>query len=229
MKPMERARARELRTEGLPYRKIASALGVSVGSAYLWTNDIELTPEQIERNLHGPTGPLNPDRVRRAAASWSRRCRLKRLGYQEEGRERARQGDPLHLAGCMLYWAEGAKARNCAKLTNSDPNMVRFFRRFLTASLGVPIEKISMTLNVYTTNGMTIEEIERYWLDLLELPASASRKHTLNRLPTSSSGRAKNKLPYGVCSLRVCSSLVVQHIFGAIQEYAGFEEPAWLD
>jgi hypothetical protein len=173
MKPLEQARAREFRAEGMPYRKIASALDVSVSSAYLWTHDIVLTPEQIEHNLRGPTGPLNPDRVRRAAASWSRRCRLRRLGYQNEGRERARQGDLLHQAGCMLYWAEGAKARNTVKLSNSDANMVRFFRRFLTESLEVPVERISMTLNVYTTNGMTIDEIERYWLDLLESRGAA--------------------------------------------------------
>ncbi len=129
----------------------------------------------------------------------------------------------------MLYWAEGAKARNTVKLSNSDPNMVRFFRRFLTESLGVPVEKISVTLNVYTNNGLTIDEIERHWLGFLELPASAARKHTLNHMPTSSSGRAKNKLPYGVCSLRVCSSRVVQHIYGAVQEYAGFDEPRWVD
>ena len=47
----------------------------------------------------------------------------------------------------------------------------------------------------------------------------------LNHMPTSSSGRARNKLPYGVCTLRVHSTWMVQHIYGAIQEYAGFDEP----
>ena len=129
----------------------------------------------------------------------------------------------------MLYWAEGAKGRNAVKFANSDPQMVWFFRRFLTEALGVGVGKIAMRLNVYTTNGLTIEEIERYWLQLLELPDSSVRKHTLNHLPTSSSGKAKNKLPFGVCTLSVHSSRVVQHIYGAIQEYGGFEEPAWLD
>jgi hypothetical protein len=36
-------------------------------------------------------------------------------------------------------------------------------------------------------------------------------------------------MPYGVCSLRVNSTWMVQHIYGAIQEYGGFDEPAWLD
>jgi len=36
-------------------------------------------------------------------------------------------------------------------------------------------------------------------------------------------------LPYRVCALTVARSTpIVQHIFGAIQEYGGFEEPAWL-
>lgn len=50
----------------------------------------------------------------------------------------------------------------------------------------------------------------------------------LNHTPTSSSGRARKKLPYGVCTLTVCSTRLVQHIYGAIQEYGGFDEPAWL-
>jgi len=49
-----------------------------------------------------------------------------------------------------------------------------------------------------------------------------------NHMPTSSSGRARNKLPYGVCTLRVHSTWMLQHIYGAIQEYAGFDEPTWL-
>jgi hypothetical protein len=213
----------------MPYRKIAAILDVSVASAYLWTSDVELTGEQRERNLRGPHGPLNPDRARRASITWSRRCRLKRAAFQEEGRRRAREGDPLHQAGCMLYWAEGSKGRNAARFVNSDPQMVWFFRRFLTEALAVGVDKIAMTLNVYTTNGLTIEEIERYWLELLELPDSSVRKHTLNHLPTSSSGRARRKLPLGVCAITVTSTRVVQHIYGAIQEYADFEEPAWLD
>ena len=50
----------------------------------------------------------------------------------------------------------------------------------------------------------------------------------LNHFPTSSSGRKKDKLPYGVCTLRFAQHRIVQHIYGAIQEYAGFDEPRWL-
>ena len=129
----------------------------------------------------------------------------------------------------MLYWAEGAKSRNTVKLVNSDPALIVFFARFLRESLGVRTEDIRVCLNVHLTNGMTIEEIESYWVELLELPRSCLRKHTLNAKPTSSSGSKPNKLPYGVCTLRVNSTQLVQHIYGAIQEYAGFDNPGWLD
>jgi hypothetical protein len=227
-KPAEREAARRLRAEGKPYKRIAAELEVSVNSVYRWTRDIELTAEQREANLRGPSGPLNPERVRRASATWMARCRARRAACQAQGRAAARAGDPLHLVGCMLYWAEGAKSRNAVHFTNSDPHMLMLFRRFLTDSLGVGLDRIRLSINVYTGNGLTIEEIERYWLRLLGIPQSSLRKHSLNHMPTSSSGRAKNKLPYGVCTLRVHSTWTVQHIYGAIQEYAGFEEPAWL-
>jgi hypothetical protein len=199
-----------------------------VASVHLWTKDIELTPEQKAHNLRGPRGPHNPEHIRRRAQAWAARCRRARERSQQDGREAAREGDPLHLAGCMLYWAEGAKRRNGIQFTNSDPRMLVLFRRFLVESLAIERDEIVMTLNVYTNNGLTIEEIERHWLELLDLPATAVRKHMLNHMPTSSSGRATNKLPYGVVTLNVHSTWMVQHIYGAIQEYAGFDEPAWV-
>lgn len=87
-----------------------------------------------------------------------------------------------------------------------------------------------MRLNVYTSNGLSLAEIEDYWLKTLQLPGICLRGHTLNHTPTSSSGMKRNRLPYGVCSVRLLrSTRIVQHIYGAIQEYAGFDEPRWLD
>jgi hypothetical protein len=221
--------ARELRTEGVPYKRIAAALHISPATALAWTRDIELTAEQKERNTRGPLGPQNPEAQRRRAAAWAARCRARRAEYQEEGRAQARRGDLLHHAGCMLYWAEGGKRRNCVKFANSDPHMVLLFRRFLTEALAIDRARICLAINAYTNNGLSIEEIEGFWLQLLDLPRCSVRKHTLNHLPTSSSGRARNRLRHGVCFLIVHSTRTIQHIYGAIQEYAGFEEPRWLD
>lgn len=204
-------------------------MGVAVSTVHLWTRDIELTPEQQEHNRSGPTGPQNPEVIRERAEAWSAKNRAKRLEAQLEGRERARMSDPLHAAGCMLYWGEGAKSRNGLRFCNSDPAMVLFFVRFLRDSLGVTSDRLAIRLHIYLNNGLSLEEVEEHWLSLLDLPRSSFRKHAINNYPTSSSGR-KRSLPYGVCTLGVArSTYELQHIYGAIQEYGGFEQPAWLD
>lgn len=222
-KPIERGVARSLRAEhGTPVKQLARLLRVSPGTISLWVRDIEIGAEQRRRN-ESRAGKVRGD-------TWRDLNRKRRSHYQEEGRRRAKQMDPMHLAGCMLYWAEGSKGRNSVVLTNSDPHMLRFFRLFLSRSLGVVDSNLSIRLNVYLGNGLGLDEIEDFWLNLLELPRTALRKHSINHFPTSSSGRKTNALPHGVCTLRVSrSTRLVQQIYGAIQEYAGFEEPRWLD
>jgi len=202
-------------------KQIAARLGVSPSSVHNWTADIRLTRELAAR--------IADEAQALRAATWRERNRAKRRAYQEEGRQRARRGEPLHQAGCMLYWAEGSKARNEVTFANSDVNMLRLFVTFLRGCFGVEDSRISIRLNVYTSNRLSISDIERYWLEALELPQTCLRRHILNHYPTSTSGRKRNKLPYGVCCIKVFDTRLVQHIYGAIQEYGGFDEPRWLD
>ena len=143
---------------------------------------------------------------------------------------KAKEGDPLHQAGCLLYWAEGRKSRNTLVLANSDPNLMRLFRRFLSECFQITPAQMTLRLHAYTGNGLTIREIEDRWLKALNLPRSCLRKHSINRRPAPTSGVKRNKLPYGVADLGVLRSTgLIQHIYGAIQEYGSFDEPCWLE
>lgn len=165
-KPRERTAARALRRAGDPIKRIAATVGVSPSSVFAWTRDIELSAAQNERNLGGRLGPQNPDRLRKRAEAIRRTAQLRRLSYQAEGRDPARRGDVLRLAGCMLYWAEGSKERNALVFCNSDVAMVRFFKRFLSESLLVPDDRMSLLPHVYLGNGLDLEAIEERWLAL---------------------------------------------------------------
>lgn len=130
----------------------------------------------------------------------------------------------------MLYWAEGAKDRNNLCFANSDPAMLSMFIRFLRQQFNLQDEDFTFRINAYTTNGRRPEEIEEFWMEQLDLPSECARKHTFNHFPTSSSGKRANKLPNGVCTLKARrGTRLVQHIFGAIQEYSGIDQPQWLD
>ncbi len=207
----------------MPVRQIAARVGASQSSVSVWVRDIELTPEQRAANLRR-AGAVRGD-------AWRATNRARRATYQGSGREKARRSeDPLHVAGCMLYWAEGAKNRNTARLANSDLSMLAFFKRFTDVCFGLKSNRYSFSINVYLGNGLSIRDVEDHWLSGMELPRSCLRKHQINHHPTSSSGQRVNKLPYGVGCLTILkSTAIVQHIYGAIQEYAGFEEPRWLD
>ncbi|MEK6275897.1 MAG: hypothetical protein AABM30_11235 [Actinomycetota bacterium] len=54
------------------------------------------------------------------------------------------------------------------------------------------------------------------------------RKSTINTYSKYSKKKRRNKLPYGTCRLTVSDTRLVQHIYGAIQEYAGFEREEWV-
>jgi hypothetical protein len=129
----------------------------------------------------------------------------------------------------MLYWAEGARTRNALRFTNSDPQMIRFFVRFLREAFGVRSEKITVTCNLFADHEERQREIEQFWLDLLGLPTECLRTSAVNRYSRYSKKKRKNKLPYGTCRICVHSTEIVQAIYGSIQEFAGFDRPEWID
>jgi transposase-like protein len=225
VKPAERREARRLRAEeGASIKAIAAQLGVSVSSVSSWVRGVELSGAQLAR-LAASNPALNHQRS--GTARWSEVCRDRRRRWQADGRARARLGDPLHHAGCMLFWAEGSKRRNNAILTNADPDLLLVFRRFLRDCYGVEDGRIAFSVNCFLGNGRSLEEIEAHWLAALALPRTSLRASTVNR-PSSASRRRGRTLVYGTGRLAVSSTAVVQSIYGAIQEYAGIDRPEWL-
>ena len=226
MKTKERESARALRREGHSIREITKLVGVSKSSISVWVRDIELTADQHEalrqRNIAY-------DRQRFGNQVWSAQCRARRTSWQKDGREAARRGDPFHAAGCMLYWAEGSKARNVAQMSNSDPEVLRFFVDFLRRYFGVPDDRFAVTCNLFADHLARRHQVEQFWLETLSLPSSSLRKSIVNVYSKYSQKKRRNMLPYGTCRVAVSRTQVVQHIYGAIQEYGGFERPEWLD
>jgi hypothetical protein len=224
VKTKERDGARRLRAEGASVKDIARALSVAPSTVSRWVRDIELTPEQ-RRVL------LANDRGARIAVGRQNRERAReiRRGWQAEGRRHARTGDAVHMAGCLLYWAEGSRSRNTVCFTNSDPEMVRFFLDFLVSRIGVARSAVRMDVNLFADHARAQRRIERHWLEALQLPTTCLRASTVNVHSRHSLRKRSNKLPYGTCRLCLHSTRVVQHIYGAIQEYGGFERAQWLD
>ena len=205
-------------------KAIAREVGAALSSVSRWVRDVELTEEQRALlDLQAFNGHVEG----RAVNSMVRRNA--RVLAQEEGRQLAERREALHVAGCMLYWAEGAKDRNQIRFTNSDPEMARFFVKFLRTYFNLKDENIKVTCNLFADHLERQCEIERFWLETLGLPQSSLCTSTVNVYSKYSKKKRINKLPYGTCRVVVSRTRIVQSIFGSIQEHAGFEREAWLE
>ena len=226
MKTRERDEARTLRREqGQSIKEIARAVGVSRSSVSLWVRDIELSGAQLDA-LRSRNPILNGQLA--GARSRSARARSLRLDAQTGGRAAARRGDPFHQAGCMLFWAEGSRHRNAVHFTNSDPQMLAFFARFLRTFFDPAPERMRVWCNLHADHAERLREVEDFWLAAVDLPPACLIRSTVNVHSAASRRKRTNMLPWGTCRLTVHSTAIVQHLYGAIQEYGGFERPEWL-
>jgi transposase-like protein len=227
MKTAERELVRIIRREeGAPIKEIARRVSVAPSSVSRWVRDIKLTPAQEQELLR-----RNPayNRQLSGTAVQAANRRTERLAYQDQGRSLARQGDSFHVAGCMLYWAEGEKDRNALRFYNSDPEMVRFFVFFLKKYFDLRDDEIKITCNLFADHVQRQREIEQFWLDVVQLSAHSLCKSYVNVYSKHSKKKRTNRLHYGTVRVTVTRTRVIQSIYGSIQQYAGFDREAWLD
>ena len=220
-KTKELEEARKLRGEGVAIPEIAKRINVSKSSVSYWVRDIILTDEQKFKLK--PSGNW----FNGAKADKDKWLKI-RKEFQNRGRELSKNKDIDFISGCMLYWAEGAKSQNALTFVNSDPNMAKFFLNFVRKFFNVRSDKIGISCNCYLDMGLTIEDIENYWLSILELPKDCLRKAYIDRRPKSSTKYGNRKSTYGTVRISIGDFSIVQTIYGAIQEYVGFENEKWL-
>jgi transcriptional regulator with XRE-family HTH domain len=183
-----RAKARELRAEGLDYEEIAAQLRVSKSSVSLWVRDLPRPP--------GPSYEERRNRYqgfRERAAEGIRRYWEAERPIREAGRAAARavaaseigtlSDRELLIAGTIAYWCEGAKNKPYRRFdrvifVNSDPFLVRFFLRFLDAA-GVGGEELIYRLQIH--ENADLDAAHRFWRELTGANEAQFRKPTLKR------------------------------------------------
>jgi transcriptional regulator with XRE-family HTH domain len=175
------AKARELREQGLDYEEIADALGVAKSSVSLWVRDMPTPPH------------LTYEESRKRAVEGMRRYWAAERPVREATREgviatAAAEIGPLSdrellIAGAVAYWCEGAKGRprrNADRVVfvNSDPNLIRFFLRFLD-SAGIERDKATYRVHIHESADASVAE--RFWLEVTAASPAQFKKVSLKR------------------------------------------------
>jgi len=190
----ERARVgRGLRRLGWSYREIREIVPVPSSTLAGWCRDIALTDAQvaaIQERTASPRGmPRDTQRKRRAEIE---RIRADARVFAEH-----HMHDPLFVAGTVLYWGEGAKTDRLLALTNADPAAHRLFMRWTRRFHRVNAEFV---LSLHLHHGDDEELARQWWINELQLDVPDFTK-TFTKPPGT--GHRKNRLPNGVCKLRM--------------------------
>lgn len=217
IKEKERAEAIQLRQNGKSIKDIARRLRVSSSSVSKWVREVELTEEQkVVLSMKSKQQDMN--RVWGARKKYAEERRSK---WQDCGRRLMKDGENKFVAGCMLYWAEGAKSQNTLKFVNSDVDMMRFFVEFIREYFDVEDDDFAISLKFYSNEIMSFESAQEYWLTNLGLPSSCMRKSQVDVIRGDGYGKKTNKRPAGICSVQVNSTEILQAIYGGIKEFIG--------
>lgn len=116
--------------------------------------------------------------------------------------------EKLKIAGTMLYWGEGSKNGATVTFSNSDPDMVRVFMRFLRVVCGVSEEHLRLTLHYYEDHNS--QELIKFWSSITKIPQS--QFHTPYLHLRRKSGTYKNlqymELFRCVITILICSRLL---------------------
>lgn len=215
----DRQMAIQLRSQGLSIKEICERVKASKGSVSPWVAHIKLTSAQVMA-MKIRVAPQTHAGREAASKKNREKCREVRDAARLRGYKEAK-GAPLHVAGCMLYWAEGTKSVTAAAMTNTDPGLLAKFVEFLLF-MGVEIEKVKVSCRVHDTPGNASKlACQKFWAKSLGV------KSTSVKVFSAKDNRGvytrKCRYPHGIGRVEVYDVSLVQRIYGGIERYAGTE------
>lgn len=122
----------------------------------------------------------------------------------------------LYGMGLGIYWGEGNKAsKHVVSVSNTDPNILDTFKRFLLEICHVKPEKIKMHIVCFNDSDCT--EVATYWSNIFGMKKTDFGKIVV--IPTQGKGTYLRKSRYGVCSINVYNMKLKQWILHAINDF----------
>jgi hypothetical protein len=167
-KKIEKEEAIKLRKKGFSYNEILKKIPVTKSTLSVWLRDIGLARRQKQR--------LTKKR-KLAQIKACEACRSKRVQREKEiirlAKKQIKEIPKIDsfIIGSVLYWAEGTKQKkgNVSQrvtFSNSDPNMILLFNRWLIDICKIPIERLLYSIYIHRTADK--ERAIKYWGKLLK-------------------------------------------------------------
>lgn len=214
---------------GRSYNEITRLLNIPKSTLSGWFTNLELPKEasgRLEKRVHVASlrGLLARNKNQTALAQ----TRSKAMHTEGFNLIKNLSKRDLLVIGATLYWAEGYKkpvifngkprTSHTVSLTNSDPELICIFLRFLREVCEVQEEKIKIWIRYFE------HQDQAYLLDFWQKKCNIPYSNFLKSLQTTSisSQRKKpfNSLPFGVAQVSVNNTNLYHKIMGLISGIA---------
>jgi hypothetical protein len=210
---------------GRSYNEISRLLKISKSTLSGWFTDLELPSEATKRlKDRVDSASLKGLLARNKNQTLLAETRSKEIHSGGKSLIRNISQRDLLIIGTALYWAEGykrpvvirgkTKTYHRVSLTNSDPNLVYMFLRFLKEVCKVPSEKITIWIRYFEHQDPAY--LLDFWQKRCNIPFGNFRQ-TLQTVSISSQRKKTfNSLPFGVAQISVNNTDLYHKIMGLI-------------
>ncbi|MFZ2500993.1 MAG: hypothetical protein WAW90_03380 [Minisyncoccia bacterium] len=196
LSPKQQLEAARLYRGGLSAQQVADHFGVSIHASYYTLRNLDIPRRSAQET----------NSIRFEAKSLSYDLKMK-LTKEEER---------LKIAAVMLYWAEGYKVgKGTVDFANSDPDMVTIFWKFLSEICRV--DKRRVRLHLYAYEGQDVENLMRFWCNLLSLPKHHFIKPYIKKAAVP--GPHGPRMVHGLVHIRYSDTKLLRQILKWIYEY----------
>ncbi|MDO8509965.1 MAG: hypothetical protein Q7S24_02370 [bacterium] len=205
-KNIEKNQAVDFRKQGMTYSEILKKIPIAKSTLSLWLQEVGLSVIQKQN--------ITEKRLAAGRRGGLRR-RLDRINSTKKIKDEAEKElgilgkNTFWMVGAALYWAEGNKQKenNVAspvRFSNSDPEMIKFFRKWLIEFCEIKSEEIKYELYIHETSN--IEDAKKYWSEIIVADKSQFTPVRLKKGNSVSYRKNKGKGYFGLIRMNVKQS-----------------------
>lgn len=217
----EKKAAIALRGLGKSYREVQKEIpGISRSTLSLWFRDLPLSPK-IQKIIDAKKAQAEKNVLRwskaRSIATKERNALVLKKHTNAVGKLSRRD---ITLIGAALYWGEGSlRARkgpnphHRTEFSNSSPEMVKVFLRFIKEILEIKPSELRPHVQIYP-NLNAVESI-KFWSEITKIPTEHFKAYS-QVSSASKHRRPANFLPHGTIQIRMNNPVNFYKIRGYI-------------
>ncbi|MFH1769899.1 MAG: helix-turn-helix domain-containing protein [Parcubacteria group bacterium] len=222
----DKLKALKLRMKGRSYNEINKLLGIPKSTLSTWFSGLDI-PDKAVKRLEQRVYKKSIEKLIARNKRQTHLAEQRARSIQNEAKKNIKPllSKDLMLIGIALYWAEGykrpiirngrARTHHPVSFTNSDPQMIKLFLRFLRNTCAVPEDKITGDIRIYEHQNENY--LMDFWSKATDIPYSRLKKFHYGISKSSKNRRPFNILPYGTIQIRVNSTPLYHKIMGWIE------------